>query len=63
MSTGIQWTAAPAPGIRQALVPIMATRALERACEAVDRDIEQQGAVSYETVEQVRMALALARAA
>lgn len=64
MSTQFQkWTALPAPGIRRALVPVMASRALERACEAVDADVEQFGRVTYETVEMVRSALALVRAA
>lgn len=57
----INWTSAPAPGIAQQGDRIK--RKLVEACEAVDRDIEQQGAVTYETVEQVRAALALARLA
>lgn len=35
-----------------------AKRKLREACEAVSRDIEQMGAVSYETAELVRAALA-----
>jgi hypothetical protein len=56
------WTGAAAPGIKCAPLPPMVFRALERACQAVDSDIEKFGKVTYETVEQVRNSLALARA-
>lgn len=40
-------------------VPHSVFRAMTAAMRAVDRDIEQHGAVTYETVEQVRSARAL----
>jgi hypothetical protein len=54
------WMRRPAPHIAQAL-PASVARAMKAALRAVDVDIEQHGAVSYESVEQVRAALALAR--
>jgi hypothetical protein len=53
-----RYLSAPAPGIA---CLDRERRALVAACEAVDADIERQGAVSYEAVELVRAALALAR--
>jgi hypothetical protein len=48
----------PAPGIASQNRPF---DALLGACEAVSQDIQNQGAVTYETVQKVREALALAR--
>jgi hypothetical protein len=41
--------------------PASVCRAMKAALRAVDSDIERHGAVSYEAIEQVRAALALAR--
>lgn len=49
---------APAPGIE---CQDRERAALLIACEAVDRDIQNQGAVTYEAVQLVRDALKLAR--
>lgn len=48
----------PAPGITSRNRP---HDALLAACESVDQDIQNQGAVTYETVQKVRAALALVR--
>ena len=56
------WKKAPAPGIKtHCQKPLMGTLALAAACRAVDSDIEKFGAVTYETVDQVRQALAMVR--
>lgn len=47
---------APAPGIASADRP---HDAMLTALQSVDRDIQNQGAVTYETVQLVREALAL----
>lgn len=48
----------PAPGIA---CPNRPHAALLAACEAVDRDIQNQCAITYESVQLVRAALALVR--
>jgi hypothetical protein len=48
----------PAPGIASHNRPF---DALLGACEAVSMDIQNEGAVTYETVQKVRAALSLAR--
>lgn len=48
----------PAPGISSHDRP---HDALLAACDAVDRDIQNQGTITYESVQMVRAALALAR--
>lgn len=48
----------PAPGISRAN---REHTALVEACEAVDRDIQNQGAISYESVQLVRDVLAMVR--
>lgn len=61
-SSAVAWPAAPAPGILASKPqPLLVTIALTAACHSVDLDIEKFGAVTYETVEQVRSALALVR--
>lgn len=54
------WTTCAPPRIHVD-TPLAVVRAMKEALRAVDRDIEQQGAISYESVELVRAALALSR--
>lgn len=55
----------PTPAPREVIAvayPASVIEALHAVAMDVDHDIEQQGAVSYETVERVRAVLALANA-
>lgn len=54
------WIRKEAPHILHKL-PGSIVRAMQAALRAVDRDVEQHGAVTYETVEQVRRVRALSR--
>jgi uncharacterized protein (DUF2384 family) len=54
------WMRRPAPHIAQT-IPASVVRAMKGALRAIDHDIQQHGAASYESIEQVRAALALAR--
>jgi hypothetical protein len=55
-----EWLRRTAPKLN-ITVPRTAYRVATAALRAVDRDIEQHGTITYETVEQVRAALALIR--
>lgn len=53
------WLADVTPGTMATLMQVNVARSLEKACRAVDKDIEERGAVQAETVDLVRSALFL----
>ena len=57
------WPNSAPPGIKSHAKPLIVTLALAAACRSVDSDIEKFGAVTYETVDQVRRALEMVRGA
>lgn len=59
----INWQAGRAPGIATKILPLSTVRLMEAALSAVDRDVEQHGEASEETIQKCRDALALARSA
>lgn len=60
MRTAQNWTQCQAPGIKTTCpVPVM--REAKVALADVDRDVELTGAISADTVDKVRAALALIR--
>ena len=52
------WLARSAPGILREAIPSDIARRVKAALQAVDRNIEQTGTVTAETVDLVRMVLA-----
>lgn len=53
------WLDGVAPGTKATLMQVKIVRSLEKACRAVDKEIEASGAVSAETIDLVRSALFL----